>query len=110
MPALRESYTAVLARAEQIADGFVTEPYEAGWASEAIVFAQSLEGTAGAVRHVQISADGMHWLDDGNRLEVRPDAPNAFTRVTHFGNWLRLRADVPDGGDTRLTLTVHFKA
>ncbi len=110
MPALRESYTAVVARAETITNGYATEAYEAGWAKEAVVFAQNVEVGAATVLHVQISADGMNWLDEGSRLEIAADASGEFARVSHFGNWLRLRAEVPDNGKRRLTLTVHFKA
>lgn len=110
MPALRESYSAVVARAETITDGYTTEPYEAGWASEAVVFAQTVEGGFATVLHVQISADGMNWLDEGSRLDIAADTPAAFARVRHFGNWLRLRAEVPESGDGRMTMTFHLKA
>ncbi len=110
MPALRESYSAVVARADTIINGYVTEPYEAGWASEAIVFAQDAGGGPAVALHVQISADGINWLDEGSRLEIASDMPGAFARVNHFGNWLRLRAEVPGRGSRRLTLTFHFKA
>ena len=97
-------------RAELISDGFVSEPYEAGWASEATVFADGIAGDFAAAIRVQISPDGLKWFDEGTLLDLPADGSGAFARVKHFGNWLRLRADVPDSGDGRLTLTLHLKA
>jgi len=109
MPQLRESYTAVLLRAERVADAMVTEPYEAGWANEAIAFATAVDGSTPVVFSVQISPDGMHWLDEGASLDLAGDATVAFARIGHFGNWLRLRAEVPEGESRRVTVTLHLK-
>ncbi len=110
MPELRESVTAVLMRAETVADGQSTEPYEAGWAGEAVVFAQTVEGEAVGELKVQVSADGMVWVDEGTRLPVPAQGAGTFARITHFGNWLRFLVALPDGKTGRLTITLHLKA
>ena len=40
---LRESYTAIVERSEALRGSFATEPYECGWAGEAIFFVRILE-------------------------------------------------------------------
>ena len=65
---LAESYTAVIARGEDWVNGSTTEPYEASWAREAVIIVRTLEtGTLkpGAKAHVQVSLDGMRWIDEG---------------------------------------------
>ena len=87
---LAESYTAVIARGEDWVDGSTTEPYEASWAREAIIMVRTLEaGTlaAGARAHVQVSLDGMRWVDEGTSLDIRPDVDGiSMARLSHFGH------------------------
>ena len=109
MPVVRESTTAVVVRGERLANGFTSEPYEAGWASEAIVYLVGMDSAGGGAVQVQISPDGILWVDEGTRIEMPGDRQVAFGRVSHFGNWLRIRADVPDGGERRMLATFHFK-
>jgi len=72
MPRLRESTTAVIGRGERWHGRFATEPYECGWAVEAVVFLRLLEaeGEPRAPVAVQISPDGMHWVDEGTRIPL----------------------------------------
>ncbi len=109
MPVLKESATAVLLRGEQVRDGFVTEPYEAGWASEAVAFVLVLDDGAEGVVKVQLSPDGMNWVDEGAEMAIPGKGQAAFLRLTHFGNWLRFEARLPDGGERRVTLTLQLK-
>lgn len=109
MPALRENTTAVVFRGETVGDGGASEPYEAGWAAEAMIFILAMdEGSGGAVS-VQVSPDGMHWADEGTEIAVPAEGEVAFARIAHFGNWLRLEARVPAGGTRRIHGTLHFK-
>lgn len=109
---LRENITAVLARNEVWTGAAATEPYEGGWALEAVIFVRALKPPVGPQpqARVQISADGMHWVDEGTRLTM-PAAEGAvsFARVAHFGNWLRLAADFDDGAQACLLVTLHLK-
>ena len=64
---LPENITAIVARNERWSGEAASEPYEAGWAREAIIFVRALkepEGPAAAAR-VEISPDGMHWVPEG---------------------------------------------
>ena len=70
MPVVRESTTAVVVRGERITQGFASEPYEAGWASEAIVFLTGMDSAGGGTVSVQISPDGMHWIDEGTTITL----------------------------------------
>lgn len=111
---LRESHTAIVARNERWEGEAATEPFEAGWASEAIFFLRALavEGSTGEGRvHVQISPDGIRWVDEGTSATV-PDAAEgiAVLRVAHFGSWLRLRAALPAGAKLTPVVTLSLKA
>jgi hypothetical protein len=110
---IRESQTAVVARNERWSGHVATEPYEAGWAAEAVIFIRALSdapGAAGTAR-VEISPDGMGWVPEGTTfpLPVRKDAVT-FARVAHFGNWLRVSSVLPDDADLTVLVTLHLKA
>ena len=116
---VRENQTAVIARNEPWTGQAATEPYEAGWASEAVFFVRALSiagpaatawpGAAPSAR-VQMSADGMRWIDEGTAFAL-PAATDLDTcaRVTRFGNWLRIVADLPAGCEMRALVTLHLK-
>ena len=110
--ALRRSYTAVVERNVQWRGAFTTEPYEAGWADEAIFFVRALAASpdcAGSAR-VQISADGMRWADEGSSLQLpsRKDEVT-FCKVRHFGGWLRLRGELPAGETLTVIVALSLK-
>lgn len=88
---------------------FDSYPYECGWADEAIYFVTVEDQTpAGAVidLRVQISADGIRWLDEGTTLRLT--GPSAdFVRLSHFGGFLRLAGEVT-GDQTHCVLTVRL--
>ena len=107
---MRQSHTAVVER-NQIWEGdFATEPYEAGWSHEAIFFVQILRAEESPIvsARVQISPDGIHWCDEGSRLNFVAqhalDKPS-FVRVSHYGGWLRLAGTVENG---RVWALVHL--
>ena len=111
--ALRRSHTTTLVRNELWQVAATSEPYEAGWASEALFFVRALEtrgAPAGASAYVQLSPDGIHWVDEGTRFDL-PDAAGAvtFARVTHFGGYLRLRATLPAGSAVRVIASLALK-
>lgn len=111
---LPESQTAIVARNERWAGEAATEPYEAGWAREAVLFVRALaaEGRLEGVRaRVQVSPDGMRWADEGTSLELPVLADEVrFAKVSHFGNWLRLEASLPEGAAIDVLVTFHLKA
>ena len=109
---LRESYTAIVERSQELNGSFATEPYECGWAGEAIFFVRILEsegGIAGTQLQVQISPDGIRWRDEGTGLTLS-GAEVDFCKVGHFGNWLRLAGTLPDGASIRAIIALSLKA
>ena len=110
--ALQRSHTATLARNEVWQNEVLTEPYEAGWAHEAVFFVRALDASGaldGATAHVQLSPDGIHWVDEGTRFALPATAGAlSFGRVARFGSYLRLRAVLPQG--TALRVIVGMSA
>lgn len=108
---MRAFYTANLLTSFEATDSFTTEPYEAAWASEAIYFVR-LEASSAADPTVQcrlqISPDGVSWLDEGTTLTVG-ELGDHFVRATHFGGWLRLFINVPSGQTRRLSVHLALK-
>ena len=107
---MRQSHTAVVERNQRWEGNFATEPYEAGWSHEAIFFVRILRAEESPIvsAKVQISPDGIHWCDEGSRLNFVAqhalDKPS-FVRVSHYGGWLRLAGTVKDG---RVWALVHL--
>lgn len=107
---MRQSHTAVIERNVTWEGDFALEPYEAGWASEAIYFVRALNASnmpADATARVQISPDGIHWCDAGVELPLPSEAEAlTFARVSHFGGWLRVVGQVPNGA--QLTVIAYL--
>lgn len=110
---LRESQAAVIARNETWSGSAATEPHEAGWAGEAIIFVRALEDAKGdpGSASVQLSPDGMRWVAEGTtfKLPKRRDEVT-FARIAHFGTWLRIAAELPEGASVKVLVTLHLKA
>jgi hypothetical protein len=110
---MRESYTAVIARNEEWSGDWTTEPYEAAWAAEGIVFVRILK-VQGLVEslslEVQISPDGIRWVGGGEPTEISTTQELSFVRLSHFGGWLRLRGVVRGGGSLRVMAYLSLKA
>lgn len=106
---MRESQTAVIERNVTWQGPFTAEPYEVAWASEALYFVRALAAQhmpPNVSAYVQISPDGMHWCDEGATLTLPTAAGVTFCRVSHFGGWLRLVGEIPDGAS--LTVIVYL--
>jgi len=90
---MRQSQSAVLERGCILGEEHATEPFEVAWASEARWFVQFYKPAAGTrvSFQVQISPDGIHWMDhESERIEA--DAEGWVTTSTsNFGFWLRLK-------------------
>jgi hypothetical protein len=109
---MRQFHTAVVERQRFFAEYFETHPYEAGWASEAIFFVrveqiESQSGSGQLCPRVQISADGVNWIDEGTQMDPISAEGNYFVRVSHFGGWLRLIGPI-EGSAARFKLTVQL--
>ena len=106
---LRHSYTAVVERANPLKGDFATEPYEAGWARESLVFIKvrdKMDDGSEIRARVQISPDGIEWVDEGAAFPVIRDKGVYFVKVTNFGNWLRVAGRVI-GTDAQVKALVY---
>ncbi|MET0744460.1 MAG: hypothetical protein ABWY78_13910 [Microvirga sp.] len=110
---LPENITVVVGRNELWTGEAASEPYEAGWAREAVIFVRALKEPTGAppLARVEISPDGMRWVAEGTEAPM-PAQKDGLTvlRVKHFGNWLRVAADYPSGAECTVLVTFHLKA
>lgn len=86
-----------------------SHPMEAGWAGEALFFliVEEVEGDARLSVAVQLSADGIHWVNEGTWFDYVTEPGTSFVRVREFGNWLRVRGEVE--GEGRFKLSVHLQ-
>lgn len=110
---MREAYTAILVQGEEWSGYCESEPYEAPWASEAVLFLRLLDGTtmrSGVEARVQISPDGINWVDEGTAVTLPVGAEVTFARISHFGQYLRLVATLPQGERCRLLATLSLKS
>ncbi|MHA7984664.1 DUF6385 domain-containing protein [Rathayibacter sp. CAU 1779] len=102
---MRQSQSAVLERGFELTGIHTTEPFEVAWAGEARWFVQFLREAPGtSVRfHVQISPDGIDWLDHESSAGVETAAVGMVSiPVESFGHWLRLRTESVSGDDAPL--------
>jgi hypothetical protein len=102
--------TVVLERLKDFSSNFETEPYEAAWAREAIFFIRvhDIQGANAALRaYVQLSVDGIDWIDEGTAFSAITQPGSHFVRVSHFGGWLRLRVEL-DGDNPTIRTTIHL--
>ena len=109
---LRHSTSAVIARNEAWSGPSCTEPYEAGWASELLIFIRLLEHDGRSLPDavVEVSPDGIHWSDEGTTFHMPKTAgEQAVCKVSHFGAWVRLRCVMPDDARTKVLITYHLK-
>ncbi len=110
---MHTSHTAVVERDATYTADFETEPYEAGWASEAHWFVHAHGLGAGSELHIvaQISPDGLHWCDDGDRIPLFISETGMFSFAqAAFGQWLRLRVVVTgDAPHAHVSVTLALK-
>ena len=110
---LPENITAIVARNERWAGKAASEPYEAGWAREAVFFVRALKEPLGTAptAWVEISPDGMRWVREGTEFQI-PSAKDgiAVARLNNFGNWLRVATQFEEGAEFTVLVTLHLKA
>ena len=104
---MRQFQTTVLDFKFAYSTSFESSPFEAAWASEALYFIRVEEvagENAALAAHVQISVDGIRWVDEGTCIGPLTSVGDYFMKVSHFGGFLRLRV-VISGQDARFQLT-----
>lgn len=89
---MKQFYTVVLDRLTDFSGRLLSEPYEAGWADEAIAFIRIHEAEPSDHIHawIQISPDGIEWMDEGHHIECAGVNSLHCIRISNFGGWLRL--------------------
>lgn len=110
---MRQSQSAVLERGVELTDTHDTEPFEVAWAWEVrwyVHFLRPADDTAVEFR-VQISPDGINWIDHEGVAPVVADATGLLSiPVERFGHWLRLRATRTSGtGNPVLRIYLELK-
>lgn len=114
---MKRCITSVLEQGNVWTESFATEPFEAGWASEARWFIRILDPLPAKGLSIdvkpQISPDGILWCDDvdsgpGLRLDLPVASTQVFTvRQGHFGNWLRLNISF-DGAESPVKFLIYL--
>lgn len=98
---MRNVHTAPMEVFAQIGNGpYALEPYEVGWAAEALLFVyiREVHGRSPSLSFtVQISVDGNRWIDTPHTLGPLTEAGGSSLLVTGFGNWLRLAGEASGG-------------
>ncbi|MFE7509159.1 hypothetical protein [Promicromonospora sp. NPDC057488] len=106
---MRTFYTSVIELRQPFDHAIETHPYECGWADEAIFFVElhDPEPGTGVELRVQVSPDGIRWVDEGTVLAT---TSTTFARVSHFGGFLRLAGTArhADGGAASATVSVRL--
>lgn len=99
---LSQAHTALIERLDSHSGDFEAEPYEVAWAHEALVFIKTLGNGGGATleARVQISPNGIDWVDEGSAFPTMKANELRFLRITNFGTWLRVVGSVNDGSST----------
>lgn len=109
---MREAITAVVARGDTWSGVVASEPYEVAWAGEAVIYLRSLgaEGRPEQARAwVQISPDGLHWVDEGSMLPIPRVDEISSIRIRDFGTYLRVMTVLPEGSSFKALLTISLK-
>ena len=108
---LPRSHTAVVECNRAWKGAFETEPYETAWAREAVFFVRVLETTGSDLRaRVQISPDGLLWCDEGSDISIPGEPGLSFVKVGHFGGYLRLAGELPEGAEAKVVVYLVLKA
>ena len=81
--------TSVIARRVRISGEHATLPYEAGWATEAVVFVQAEGDHPDLGVAVEVSPDGITWVTRATGT-LAASAQLVDVPVTQYGNWLRV--------------------
>lgn len=87
---VQTTYTSVLARRVRIDGDFATLPYEAGWASEALIFTQAEGDHPVLTVTTEVSPDGITWIRRGETQLIDEATAMAANGLTLFGNWIRV--------------------
>ncbi len=107
---MRNAFTAVIEQSNTYTGDFATEPYEAGWASEARWFIRVLEmsgESASLAVEPEISPDGLFWCAEGTApVEITGEGMCSIP-LQQFGSWLRLNVRI-DGNNPSAKVLIYL--
>jgi hypothetical protein len=109
---LPENITAVVGRNDKWHGAAASEPYEAGWAREAVFFIRALKAPVGEqpTARVEISPDGMRWVAEGTQAPLPKEKDGLVAlRARHFGGWLRVATEFAPDSESTVLVTLHLK-
>jgi hypothetical protein len=109
---MKQFMTSTVEQRKDFTGIFSTHPMEAGWSTEAIFFmtVENIKGKeASLLVKVQISADGIHWMDEGTQFPIITEAGHYFVKVRHYGGWLRLSGEINQSNQFNLTIHLVIK-
>lgn len=107
---MKQFMTSTLEQRKDFDTAFTTHPMETGWASEAIFFitVEDVKGLNPFLKpRVQISVDGINWVNEGAEFQPISMSAHYFLKVSHFGGWLRLFGEI-EGEGSSFNLTIHL--
>lgn len=107
---MKEFYTSVIELCQPISQHFSSEPYECGWASEALFFLTihpELADFNQMVVRPKIFPDGVHWTDAPGDATLVSEPGLIAMAQSHFGGWLRLELAV-EGAAQKAMVTLHL--
>ena len=84
------SATTLVERRTVLTGDYGTQPYEAGWASEALFYVRTEGPHPTLTIQAQVSPDGVDWLDRGSPLLMPSDRSLIDLDLARFGTWIRL--------------------
>lgn len=108
---MRQSQSAVMERGVELDHVHCTEPFEVAWAGEARWFVQFYREAPGSTVEfrVQISPDGLIWVDHESMAPVTSEAIGLLSiPVAHFGHWMRLLSQ-QTSGDAAPMLRIYLE-
>ena len=109
---MKSAQTVVVERDDWFGEALSTEPFEAGWAEEAIWFVNVLDSDGASwVAVPEISPDGLNWLPLAETEPIHFASPGMYAlSLSHFGVWLRLSLSPSAGtGRCKMRLTLTLK-
>lgn len=107
---MRQFMTTTVEQRKIFSGDFGSHPMEAAWASEAIFFIfldEVIQAGSELTCKVQVSVDGVHWLDEGTVTKLDASTDKQFLRISHFGGWLRLDCQV--SGELKISIHLVLK-
>lgn len=108
---MRQFVTGVLETFRELDASHATEPYEAGWATEAMFFVRVHEASdpLAMKASAQVSVDGLSWVGEGAVAYEFGTDNDTIVRVRHFGGWLRLALELAPGSRCKVSIWVVLK-